>query len=556
MDQRQNYWTRKSASRRSVLRTGGLGAIGAAGLAIVGCGDDDDEAASSPSGSGTARTGGSLRVAIGQQPEGLSGSMNSSGIFDTFWQQLYNCLVWFDEDMRPSGQAAGLASSWERTDDRTWVFTLKQGVTFHDGTPFDADVVKFNIDRILDPETKAPAHLQWKPVVASVESIEQYKVQFNLKRPDASLLGLMSDRGGVMESPAAIEKYGNEGIKENPVGTGPFKLESWVKDDRITITRFDDYKADGDGAFPYLDEVVWQVIPQEAVQIAAIKSGDVDFVDLPVAAIGEFSGDSKFHVMRKDGLGWLGLFLNCNLPPLDDIRVRQAISYALDRETLIQAAYNGETKPPVGPIWEALGDYFDSSLGQQTYDKNKAESLLEEAGFKSGDVKFEVSATPPSGAAGYGVAGEQPEVVVQSMLADVGIDMQITPVGPDTFDRFWFKQQNLHGYSTGYSLRSDPGDMMYSTYHENGTYNAGHATGNDPKRGRFDEVSDLIVRANSEYDVPKRKQLFSGAQQIINDEVRSLFWATSFRVVAMRKEFDGFTFYGAGKGSYRTVRRA
>lgn len=568
MEENRNYWESRRVTRRSALRAAGLTAVGSAGLAIVGCGDDDDATSSAspsavssspqtqPTQAVAAKKGGSLKVAIGAQPDGLSGSLNSSGKFDTFWQQIYNCLVWFDENMASSGKAAGLASSWERTDDKTYVFTLKQGVTFHDGTPFDADVVKFNIERVLDPKTNAPARAQFAPVVASVAALDKYKVQFNLKRADASLLGLLADRGGVMESPAAIQKYGNDGIKMNPVGTGPFKLKEWIKDDHITLSRFDGYKADGDGSYPYLDEVVWKVIPQETVQVAAIRSGDVDFIDLPIAAISEFKGDSNFRVMRKDGVGWLGFFLNCSLAPLDDVRVRQAISYAIDRDKLIKGAYAGQSKPSIGPIWEALSSYYDATLKPQTYDKKKAEALLQEAGFKSGDVKFEVSATPPSGQAGYGVAGEQPEVIVQSMLKEVGIEMKITPVGKDTFDRFWFKDQNLHGYSSGYSLRSDPGDMMFGAYHKDGTYNAGHGSGDDPKRGRFDEVSNLIVQANSEYDVAKRKSLFSKAQQIINDDVRSLFFADNFRVIALRKEFDGFTWYGAGKGSYRTVHRA
>ncbi|MEX2237389.1 MAG: ABC transporter substrate-binding protein [Dehalococcoidia bacterium] len=563
----RKYWIKSldkaRLSRRQMLRgTAGV-AVGLGGLAIVGCGDDDDDGGGGggdgeTNGSPTAsssdiKRGGELVIAIGEQPDGLSGSLNDSGKFDTFWQQIYNCLVWFDDNMVPTPDAAGLAASWERTDDTTWLFTLKEGITFHDGTPFDADAVVFNVERILNPDTEAPAFAQWDPVFAGAEALGQYEVQFNLKRPDASILGLLSDRGGVMESPAAIELYGNDGIKENPVGTGPFKFQEWIKDDHITLARFDDYKADGDGAYPYLDSIKWQIIPTETVLVEALRAGDVGFADLPIGAVEEFESDENFTVQRKDGLGWLGWFLNCNLPPLDDLRVRQALAYSIDRDRLNELSYNGQSQPAVGPIWAALGDYYSPDLQGQTYDPDRARELLEEAGYAPGEVQIEISATPPAGQAGYGVAGEQPEVVVQQMAREVGIEIEITPVGPDTFDRFWFVEQNLHGYSSGYSLRSDPGDMMFATYHRDGTYNAGHAEGDDPTKGSFDTVSDLIVEANSEYDVATRKELFNEAEQLIIDEVRSLFLETNFRVVAFNKKYDGFTFYGAGKGSYRMM---
>lgn len=562
-----NYWGKVAAgrvSRRTLLKRGSILAAGAGAIALVGCGDDSGSknsasptAASGASpATGSITSGGQLVVAIGGQPTGLSGSLNDSGKFDMFWQQLYNCLVWFDENMVPKPEAAGLAAGWQRTDDVTWVFDLKQGITFHDGTEFDGDVVKFNIERILDPSTEAPALSQWEPVFdpdKPVEVLSRYKVQLNLKQAAPQLLGLLSDRGGVMESPAAIERYGNDGIIENPVGTGPFKLGEWVKDDHLTFSRFDNYKADGDGKYPYLDEVRFQIIPDETVQIESFRAGDVHFVDLPINAVAEFKGDDRFRVYRKDGVGWLGWFLNCNLAPLDDVRVRQALSYSVDRQKLIELSYFGETKQACGPIWEALGQYYNPDLDCQSYDPDKARALLEEAGYGPGEAMIEISHTPESGQVGYGIAGEQPEVVIQAMAKDVGIDVQITPYGPEIFDRFWFDQQNLHAYSTGYSLRSDPGDMMYGTYHEEGTYNAGHASGNDPNRGRFDEVSRLIEQANSTYDVSERKRLFNDAEQIIIDDVRTLFTATNFRVVALNSQFDNFSFYGAGKGSYRTV---
>ncbi|MGB7285834.1 MAG: ABC transporter substrate-binding protein [Salaquimonas sp.] len=306
-----------------------------------------------------------------------------------------------------------LAESWEITNDgKTYTFTLKKGVKFHDGSDFDAEDVKFSLDRArAEDSTNAQ-----KGLFASIESVEVVDpnvVRVNLSTQAGNFLFNMGWGDAVIVAPESAE-----GNKENPVGTGPFKLGKWTKGSSIEIVRNDAYWGDPVA----LQSATFRIIPDAAAATNAMLAGDVDaFANFPAPeALPQFEADPRFSVVNGSTEGETVLSTNNSRAPFNDIRVRQAIAHTIDRQAIIDGAMFG-LGTPIGTHFAPHHPAYNADL-INTYprDLDKAKALLAEAGFPEG-FKATIQLPPPT----YARRGGE---IIASQLREIGIELEIIPV--------------------------------------------------------------------------------------------------------------------------------
>jgi peptide/nickel transport system substrate-binding protein len=320
-----------------------------------------------------AATGGTLTIARPTDAVGLDPKVETTSPGNWVMSNIYETLVKLDTDM--SFQPA-LAESWEQVEPNRWRFQLRQGVKFHDGTDFTAEDVKFNIERIKNPEDPGRAASNLRPITA-VEVVDDYTVDIVTDGPYGPLLNLMSLVYGTgIVSPEAVEQYGDD-FTRNPVGTGPFRFVEWQTNDSITIERFEDYW----GEPAKLDQVIYRVIPEESARMLTLDTGEADMVMQPAPSqLAIYREDANFTVHEVPGARVVFFGIVTDKAPLDDVSVRQALSYGFDKQAVLDniledSAFLPEAyiSPPIFGF-SNVSEYF-------TYDPELAAQLLDEAGW-------------------------------------------------------------------------------------------------------------------------------------------------------------------------------
>ena len=291
---------------------------------------------------------------------------------------------------------------------KTYTFTLRKGVTFHDGTPFTSATVKFSLDRARGPNSVNAGKRLFEPI-ESVETPAADKVVVTLKQPTGSFLYNMGSADAIMVAPASADND-----KQVPIGTGPFKFDRWAKGDRIEFSRYDKYW----GKKANFSKLTFRIIPDAQAQVAALKTGDVDAFPVMGApeTLNEFKADPRFQVVVGQTQGEVILALNNRRKPFSDIRVRRAISYAMDRKAIIDGAVAGYGTPIGSHFAPGDPDYVDLT-GAYAYNVTKAKALLTEAGLPSGfTTKLIVPPFPYTRRSGE---------IIQALLAEVGIKAEV-----------------------------------------------------------------------------------------------------------------------------------
>jgi peptide/nickel transport system substrate-binding protein len=383
-------------------------------LAAAGCGGDDDDEGS---GAATATSeegasGGTLVFGTASDPVVLDGALVSDGESLRVIDQIFETLV----SLKPGTTELepGLAKSWELSDDGlTYTFELQEGVTFHDGEPFNAEAVCANFDRWYnfegsfqnpsasyywqtvfggfaktDPESGAPAESYYE----SCTAVDEGTVELKLTKPSSAILGALSLSSFSIASPKALEEFGaNEGTvddegvfrptgsfgTEHPIGTGPFMFESWTRGDRLTIARYDDYW--GDKA--KLDKVIFRPIPDNAARLQALQTGEIQGYDLVEPQdISTIEGDDNLQIIDRPAfnVGYVGF--NQAKKPLDNPKVRQAIAHGLNRQEVVDNFYGGRGEVAKEFMPPEVTGYADD-VTEYEFDPEKAKSLLQEAGL-------------------------------------------------------------------------------------------------------------------------------------------------------------------------------
>ncbi len=349
-----------------------------------------------------------LTIALQLEPPHLDPTSAAAGAIDSvLYSNVFEGLTRFMSD---GSVAAGLAENWEISEDgTTYTFTLRDGVTFHDGTTMDAEDVKFTLDRAR-AEDSANAQKALFAGISDVTVIDPTTVEVKLSAPDGNFLFNMAWGDAVIVAPESIEN-----IKQTPIGTGPFKFDTWVQGDRIEISRNPDYWGDA----PALEAATFKFISDPTAAFAAMMAQDIDaFAGFPAPEnLPQFEADPRFQVLVGSTEGETILAMNNKLPPFDNKIVRQAVAHAIDRQAIIDGAMFG-LGTPIGTHFAPHNPDYVDLTAQSAYDPEKAKTLLAEAGLADGFTTT-LKLPPPS----YARRGGE---IIAAQLRAVGIETEIT----------------------------------------------------------------------------------------------------------------------------------
>lgn len=546
-----SYWTRRT-SRRRLLRGGGLGVVGLATAALVGCSDDEDaeptatgdsnggsETSTATSAPTTAiKRGGTLRVTTSAEPLGsLNPHRGQGGGDHKFFWTMFEGLAQYNHEGVPD-TSISLAESWEIVDPTTIQFKLRQGVKFHDGTDLNAEAVRYNIEHVQAEDYNSAARAQMLPI-QEVEVIDDHTAIFRLDAPNAALITLLGDRGGQIVSPTALDQ-GIEAFDRNPIGgTGPFRFVEWVEDTRVVVEKNPDYWRNGeDGSpLPYYDQLEFQVVPDNNVQLASFESGEVDIIPPPLSSLDALEANGQYHIEEFVGASWSGMYFNLAMEPTNDVNFRRAISYAIDREAENQAINFGRFQIGKGIITPALAWAYQPPDNVPYFDLDKAREFLAASNYPEG-ASFTCT-----------IATSQDAVtraaLWQDMLAEIGIDMQIEPLQTYT-NRMWVVQ-DVNSLLAGFSLRADPDGTVGEVVHSEGFYNAGHVPN--------EELDHAIEMARQSYDLEERKRWYAEVERILADQVYDVYstYTSQYRAFQPRVQNASTIFGAEGKDRYHEL---
>lgn len=375
-----------------------------------------------------------LHFRLAEDPETLYGvqtiSVTASDVMGTY---LTERLVYID----PTGQPAPwLAESWTVSDDQTLIsFTLRQGVQFHDGTPFNAKAVKAQFDAILDPANASPV----LPMLGPLKDIRvtgEFEVEFEFETPYAPFFNNISVGYMGINSPAAVAEHGSR-YGRNVVGTGPYKLVRWTPGSRIELQRFDQFKQWRDDALnkglPHADKVTLTVIREDSVALAALETGELTGATLQADIIDRFAHDPAFKVILNDNTtNLVFLEFNQNRPPFNEPLVREAIGHAINRSAAVAAAWSGYASEATGPLARGIPG-FDANVAEKygtRFDLDRARELFAQAGWK--DTNGNGVLDRDGQAARWVIHSysgfthiERTLAVIQSNLRQIGVDIEL-----------------------------------------------------------------------------------------------------------------------------------
>lgn len=448
-------------------------------------------------------------------------------------QQTYERLVRFDAQ---GGIVPQLATSWDVSDDGlSYTFELRQGVLFHDGTAFTANAVKASFDRLF-AINQGPVNTF--SIVHEVRVLSDYSVEFVLKAPYAAFLSLLAQMfGGQIVSPAAITAneaagdYAQAFFQNNVVGTGPYRLVSWERGNQTVLERFDDYWGGWD--LPHFDRIVLREVREVGSQRLLIQGGDIDLaeaVSLDDVPLLRNDRNLRVEVLSNPQVAYI--HFNTERGPLADPRVRQALSYAVDYDAMVNVGLRGFARRLSGPVPDSLWG-FDSTVQPYERDLGRARELLAEAGYPNGGFTLQYMYI---GLDWQRVVGE----ILQSNLAEVGVNVQLDSVtvaaGRAARENRETSPDLFIYYTT--PRTSDPDSLLFDVFHSSGY----------PPRGanwswyHNPEVDEALSAARESTNPDERLELYSLVQHKLVEDAPALFLLTQDHVLVTRADLKGIEF--------------
>ncbi len=379
------------------------------------------------------RRGGTLRLVLGEDPDSLDPHATISLTASSVQTFIYDRLVYIGLDGLPGGR---LASSWTVSPDQKVVtFKLRTSIKFHDGTSFNAQAVEFTFRRLLDPATASPARAQFKEV-QEVKALDDTTVRFTLEKPFAPFFTNLSTSYAGIISPAAVQKYGKD-FGRHPVGTGPFKFDTWIPGSSIILARNADYqqfRSDVLNKGPvYVAGIVFKVVPAVGTRIAAIEAGELDLIGLTRESAARFLNDPRFKVVTvKNAQNFVFIEFNYKRPPFDNPKFRAALGWAVDKKAIVEGAWGGFATMNLNPIPVGVPGW-DEKIGKQYgigYDPRKAAAMLDELGWKVNPAtRVRESGGRPAKFTCWTYSGFETVKrgceIIQANLKDVGMDIDV-----------------------------------------------------------------------------------------------------------------------------------
>lgn len=427
-----------------------------------------------------------------------------------------------------------LAESYTTSDDgRVWTLKLREGIFFHDGTPFNAEAVKYNIERIIDPNN-AVTFAFLVDSITSVEVVDEYTVRFVTDEPFAPMINHLTHSATGMQSPTAIERLGDDAYSVNPVGTGPFVFSSWTAGDEIVLKRNDNYW----GEPAKVDEVVFRVVPEDGPRMLMVTSGEAHVgVRVPPEMVSLLEMDPNVEVVRTPSVRTIYVALNnyqragAQPNPFADPRVRQAVNYAVDNEAINEFILSGVGQTVDAPV--AGGVFGYQPIFSYEYNPERARQLLAEAGYPNG---FATQLYAPNGR--YLKDMEIAEAI-QAMLADVGIDASIVTADWATYLEMTevpAERSTVPMAMVGWGTVTGDADYgLYPLFHTTQWVPAGSSRSfySNP------EVDRLLDLARNNPDPQVREQTYKEAMTLIMEDAPWIFLHAEVQLTAVRKEAEG-----------------
>ena len=547
-------------------------------LGAVGCGgDDDDEGAADTTGTAAetteAASGGTLVFGTASDPVVLDGALVSDGESLRPIDQIFETLV----SLKPGTTELepALAESWEISDDgMAYTFTLRDGVTFHDGEPFNAEAVCFNFNRWYnftgsfqnpsasyywqtvfggfaetDPDSGAPEDSLFE----SCEATDESTVVLNLTKASSAILGALSMSSFSIASPKALEEFGadegtvdDEGVfrptgtfgTEHPIGTGPFKFESWTRNDRLVLARNDDYW----GEKAKLDQVIFRPIPDNAARLQALQTGEIQGYDLVEPQdVQTIEGDSNLQILDRPAfnVGYVGF--NQAKPPLDKLEVRQAIAHGLNRQEVVDNFYAGrgevakEFMPP-----EVVG--YADDVTEYEFDPEKSKQLLQDAGLT---LPVEIEFMYPSDVSRpYMPDPKRNFEAFAASLNEAGFKVtpRTAPWSPDYLGAV--DEGNAQVYLLGWTGDYGDPDNFVGTFFQS----AQKAWGFENQ-----EIFDALDAAEIETDLDERERLYQEANKLIMDFLPGVPYVHTKPALAFAANVSGYEPSPVSLESFATV---
>lgn len=445
-----------------------------------------------------AQSPSSLDIGVVSDPVTLDPAFSAS-FFET--QVLYN----LHETLliaKPDGTVVPGLAHYELADPLTYKFTLRDNLTFQDGTPIDAEACHANIARYVDPATGSIRRSDFGPFKAvTVTGPKTFEI--TLSAPYAPLPLVLTNRAGMMVSPTALKRLGAD-FATQAVGAGPWKLLRWTKNAELVLEKFDGY---WQGAKQPFDQLVYRPLPDETVRLTNLRSGTLQLIDsVPPQAVGALARESAIRVSDMPGLGFNAFAFNCTRPPFNDARVRQAFTAAVDPETVQKVVYFNTGRVSHGPLSPAVAWAFDPKTTGIKHDPAHAKRLLQDAGAKT-PIAVAITVT------------NSPQMVriaqiLQAQAGAAGFKVEIRQIDPTSLITV-LRQRDFDLCMAPWSGRYDPDGNTFNYFSKNGPNN--FAGWED------DEVTTLLQQARSEADRANRVPLYHAAEAKIIEAAPMLF---------------------------------
>ncbi|WP_408892710.1 ABC transporter substrate-binding protein [Paenibacillus taichungensis] len=497
--------------------------------------------------------GGNLTYALATSPDTLDPHRSGLAVTVRAIRTIYDNLV----VQLPDGSIKPwLAKEWSVSEDgKSYTFKLREDVKFHDGTPFNAEAVKFNLDRVIDPATKAANSLALIRPYSSSEVIDEYTIKVNLEQPSQAFLGNLSQALLGIVSPTAAKKYGDQ-LGKNPVGTGPYTFVKWDENADIVVAKNKDYNwapatVENEGA-PHIDTITFKIVPEEATRIGSVQSKQVLAAEtVPPQNIAALKNDPNQQLLQANTVGLpYTLFFNLRKAPWDDVKVRQAVQSAVDVESIVKTLYLGNYERAWSALSPGILGYNASLEGSINPDINKANQLLDEQGWIKGadgirakdgkKLTLHYVDGSPNREKRNDIAA-----IIQQQLKQVGIavEVEITKDIATVIYQNW--DYDLYGNS---QVNSDP-NALYAFYHTSAEGERPTLSGlSDPK------IDKLLEQGAVETDPDKRVDIYNQIQQYLIEQAVILPIYVFPYTVAASKSVQGIKFDSLGYPLFNDVR--
>lgn len=488
-------------------------------LLFTGCGEK----------SGTKKVKEELIIAQDGESKSLDIHQGNDGFSLRANRLIYSRLVEADENMQIH---PGLAESWQQLDDKTMQFKLRKGIKFHNGDDFTAEDVKFSFERMMN----SPRIAFVLPPIERIDIVDDYTVNIVTKTPFGPLLAHLSHPALGMVSKKLLTEN-PEALKEKPIGTGSYKFKEWIYGDKLVLEKNEDFYDKNERGLKY---IIFKNVVEASNRAIGLETGEID-IATPISSVDEenIKNNPKLQLLTKPSISYTYIGMNMTKAPLNDIRVRKAINYAIDKQAIIDVILNGNGKIATSPIASGVFGFTDKTKNYE-YNVEKAKELMKEAGYENG---FTTSILVFSGE-----ANTQTAEIVQAYLKEIGIDLKIEIV---EVSAYWdMTERGVHNLFLGSwgVVTGDADYGLYAMYHSSAKGGAGNRDFYENEK-----VDELLDKAKTEIDPETRKKLYEEAQILIVNDAPDVMLYNRNLTVGAQKYIKGLGIHPVTLYNFATV---